>query len=53
MHYADGRGLTEVCDRMAELAAMDGDPHGYWTPSTLLVKLAGEGRGFDSWRVQA
>jgi len=53
MHYADGRGLTEVCDRMAELAAMDGDPHGYWTPSALLVKLAGEGRGFDSWRVQA
>jgi len=50
MHYADARGLSAVCDRMAALADMDGNPHGYWTPSSLLLKLAGEGRGFDSWR---
>lgn len=50
MHYADAVGLPSILARMKEFADRDGDPHGYWRPSTLLKKLALEGGSFAAWR---
>ncbi|WFR77350.1 3-hydroxyacyl-CoA dehydrogenase NAD-binding domain-containing protein [Janthinobacterium rivuli] len=46
MFYADAVGLPNVLDTIAGYAK---DRHGEaWTPAPLLVKLAGEGKGFNS-----
>ncbi|MGK5047088.1 3-hydroxyacyl-CoA dehydrogenase NAD-binding domain-containing protein [Janthinobacterium sp. GB4P2] len=46
MFYADTVGLPNVLDTIASYAK---GPHGEaWTPAPLLVKLAGEGKGFNS-----
>jgi len=50
MHYADARGLAQVHARMLELAALDGDPYGYWRPAPLLERLARSGGRFAAWR---
>lgn len=44
MHWADQRGLEAVLKRIEQFQKEQGDA--YWTPSPLLVRLAGEGRGF-------
>lgn len=44
MFWADQIGLDKVLARIEQFRAEHGDD--YWTPSTLLVRLAGEGRGF-------
>lgn len=48
MHYADTVGLPKILARMKEFADRDGDEFGYWTPSTLLEKLAAAGDNFAS-----
>jgi len=50
MHYADGIGLPNILASMQEFADRDGDPHGYWSPSALLKKMAAEGGGFATWQ---
>ncbi|SFR90808.1 3-hydroxyacyl-CoA dehydrogenase NAD-binding domain-containing protein [Sphingomonas jatrophae] len=44
MHWADQIGLDKVLATIERFRAEQGDD--YWTPSPLLVRLAGEGRGF-------
>ncbi|MFT4053645.1 MAG: 3-hydroxyacyl-CoA dehydrogenase NAD-binding domain-containing protein [Novosphingobium sp.] len=44
MFWADQIGLGKVLATIERLRAEQGDA--YWTPSPLLVRLAGEGRGF-------
>ena len=44
MFWADQIGLDQVLSRIEQFRAEQGDE--YWTPSPLLVRLAGEGRGF-------
>jgi 3-hydroxyacyl-CoA dehydrogenase len=46
MFYADAIGLPYICDRLSALAAQSGDKH--YEPAPLLVRLAAEGRRFDS-----
>ncbi|MCJ7556049.1 MAG: 3-hydroxyacyl-CoA dehydrogenase NAD-binding domain-containing protein [Gammaproteobacteria bacterium] len=50
MHYADAIGLPNILASMKEFAGRDGDPHGYWSPSALLEKLAAEGGSFATWQ---
>jgi len=47
MFHADSVGLRHILDRLAHHARVRGNPHGYWTPSTLLEKLAESGRRFQ------
>ncbi|MET0268946.1 MAG: 3-hydroxyacyl-CoA dehydrogenase NAD-binding domain-containing protein [Sphingomonas sp.] len=44
MFWADGIGLGAVLAAIERFRAEQGDD--YWTPAPLLVRLAGEGRGF-------
>jgi len=44
MFWADQIGLDKVLASIETFRAEHGDD--YWTPSALLVRLAGEGRGF-------
>ena len=44
MFWADQIGLDKVLASIEQFRAEHGDD--YWTPSALLVRLAGEGRGF-------
>jgi 3-hydroxyacyl-CoA dehydrogenase len=46
MRYADELGLPSVLASIERLGAQFGPL--YWQPAPLLVRLAGEGRGFDS-----
>jgi len=43
MFLADERGLAHVVQRLDHYAATRGNPHGYWTVSPLLRRLASEG----------
>ncbi len=40
MHYAGEVGLAGIHDRLLAYGKARGDPHGYWKPSVLLVRLA-------------
>lgn len=46
MHYADTLGLEKVRDGLNALAEQTGEE--YWRPAELIVKLAQQGRGFNS-----
>ena len=46
MFWADQFGLAKVLASIEKFRGEHGDE--YWTPSKLLVKLAGEGKGFYS-----
>ncbi len=46
MYYADQVGLPRIRDRLTEFAGITGDKK--LEPAPLLVKLAGEGKGFGS-----
>ena len=46
MYYADTLGLAHVRDRLEQFAAMTGDER--HKPAPLLMRLAAEGRGFES-----
>lgn len=46
MHYADTLGLDKIRDGLQALAEQTGED--YWQASDLLVKLANEGKGFNS-----
>ena len=43
MFMADEIGLRKIADRLAHYAKTRGNPFGYWTPATLLTKLADAG----------
>jgi 3-hydroxyacyl-CoA dehydrogenase len=49
LFMADSIGLHEVVQRLRHYATTRGNPHGYWTISSLLDKLSAEGRRISSW----
>jgi 3-hydroxyacyl-CoA dehydrogenase len=49
LFMADTIGLHEVAQRLQHYAKARGNPHGYWTTSSLLDKLSAEGRRISSW----
>jgi len=49
LFMADSIGLHEVAQRLQYYAEARGNPHGYWTSSSLLDTLSAEGRRISSW----
>ena len=47
MFYADQVGLTEVVRALRYIAAMPGVDKTFWTPASLLLRLAREGSSFS------
>jgi 3-hydroxyacyl-CoA dehydrogenase len=50
LSLADEIGLTTITSRLAHYARERGNPFGYWTPSKLLMELAGSGRLITDWK---
>ena len=48
MNYADTVGLFNVAAAMKRFAANPLDDGAFWQPAPLLLKLAAEGKGFNS-----
>ena len=49
LFMADEIGLKQVVARLEHYGARDGDPHGYWTVSPLLRRLAESGDRISAW----
>ena len=50
LFMADEIGLDTIVRRLGHYAEERGNAFGYWTPSTLLVELARQGRRISDWR---
>jgi 3-hydroxyacyl-CoA dehydrogenase len=46
---ADQIGLPAIAERIAHYASARGNPHGYWSASSLLTDLARQGRKLSDW----
>jgi 3-hydroxyacyl-CoA dehydrogenase len=46
---ADQIGLPVIAERIAHYASARGNPHGYWSASSLLTDLARQGRKLSDW----
>jgi 3-hydroxyacyl-CoA dehydrogenase len=49
MYMADALGPGRIAAGLAHFAELRGDPHGYWTPSALLLRMRDEQRRFADW----
>jgi len=49
---ADTIGLPSIIERLEHYARVQGNPHGYWTISTLMQRLAAQGERLSDWRPQ-
>lgn len=49
MFMADQIGLGVIVQRLSHYARERGNPHGYWSPSPLLARLAAQGRRISDW----
>ncbi|MBA5688890.1 3-hydroxyacyl-CoA dehydrogenase NAD-binding domain-containing protein [Rugamonas apoptosis] len=49
MFMAEQTGLTKIAQRLRHYARVRGDAFGYWTPSSLLTRLAETGEPLSKW----
>jgi 3-hydroxyacyl-CoA dehydrogenase len=50
MFLADEIGIARIVERLEHFGRERGNSFGYWTPSPLLVELAGSGRRLSDWK---